>query len=712
MKIGHNFVGMTQCGWRPALRRTVRLCMLAALLGSALNAAALPATVKAPQKPSRAKAPRVKTPQVKAPRPLPVPALPADAQSSDEQSATQPAKAAAVKAEKQNTLEQRIRQVLERPLLRNANNGVMVYDQTEQKTLVAIHEEQLFTSGSTTKLVTLGAALALLGEDYRFHTKVFRNGPVTEDGTLEGDLVLVAAGDLNLSGRVLTGDRLDWEARDHAYAGSLPGKSVAGDPLRVMKELAAGVLMKGIWRVRGHILVDASLFPSTQTEPATHTMISPVVLNDNVIDVIATSAEREGGAVKLEMSPEVPSLRVINRVRTGKTDATPDLHFDEDTVEADGSHTVVLGGVLPAGRERAQAAYKVKDPVRYAAEGFREALHWAGIVVEPPVEESLPAWVPEDVPDGDATGGVTNNVTNNVANNDAQNNAQNGAQHTEARSRGPHHNEEFPQTSELVEHVSPPLAEEVRLTLKVSQNLHAATMPYLIGCIAGHSAAGSVGGDAAQRGLLLARRWLQKAGLEPEKVSQLDGEGGVGSAFSPKFMVRYLDFMSHQPYGKTFAAALPVLGRDGTLAEVMSDSAAAGHVRAKTGSYVVANNLGGGVMLLGKGLAGYIDAANGHRLIFAVFVNNLALRDMQEVGKVGETLAEISALAWQYAPPVATATKPAPVALKAATKPTAKGSTAARAPVKGTPAKNPAKKSTTQPVTKKPAHKALAATPD
>ncbi len=625
---------------KPVPRQSLPICLLLAAL---LSVAFLGTAVG-----------QQKVPRQKALQPLPVPVLPPDA-SSD----TQPVATPTAQPEKQATLEQHIRQVLERQLVRNANQGLMIYDQTTQKTLLAIHEEQLFTSGSTTKLVTLGAALALLGEDYRFHTRVFRNGPITEDGTLEGDLVLVAEGDLNLSGRVLTEDRLDWEARDHAYAGSLPGKSVAGDPLRVMKELAAGVLMKGIWRVRGHILVDASLFPSTQTEPATHTVISPAVLNDNVIDVIATSAEQEGGAVRLEMSPEVPGLRVINRVRTGRADATADLHFDEDIVEADGSHTVVLGGVLPAGRERAQAAYKVKDPVRYAVEGFREALRWAGIVVEPPLEESLPAWVPEDAHDADA-------------------------QHIEeASNRDSRGEEEFPHMTELVEHISPPLAEEVRLTMKVSQNLHAATMPYLIGAVVGRGT-----GDAAQRGLLLERRWLQKAGLEPEKVSQLDGEGGVGSAFSPHFMVRYLDFISRQPYGKTFAAALPVLGRDGTLAEVLSDSAAAGHVRAKTGSYVVANNMGGGVMLLGKGLAGYIDAANGHRLIFAFFVNNLALRDMQEVGKVGEALAEISALAWQYAPPVISLPKPAQ---PKTTAPRTNG------------------KSTAHPAAKKPAHKAPAA---
>jgi D-alanyl-D-alanine carboxypeptidase/D-alanyl-D-alanine-endopeptidase (penicillin-binding protein 4) len=103
----------------------------------------------------------------------------------------------------------------------------------------------------------------------------------------------------------------------------------------------------------------------------------------------------------------------------------------------------------------------------------------------------------------------------------------------------------------------------------------------------------------------LERRFLKDAGLDPESVSQLDGEGGMGSAFSPDFMVRYLAYISRQPYAQFFFDSLPVLGRDGTLSEMMQDSRAAGHVHAKTGSYVVSNALNQGVMVLGKGLAGY-----------------------------------------------------------------------------------------------------------
>jgi D-alanyl-D-alanine carboxypeptidase/D-alanyl-D-alanine-endopeptidase (penicillin-binding protein 4) len=539
-------------------------------------------------------------------------------------------------------LTQRILQMVDRPIFRHSTVGVEVYDQTAGKTLVTINPQQLFTAGSTTKLVTEGSALALLGEDFRFHTRVFYTGNITEDGTLEGNLILVAGGDPNLSGRVMPDDTLDFTARDHAYAGLLPGNSVAGEPLRVMKELASGVLMRGIWRVRGNIIVDTSLFVTDQIEPATHTAISPVMLNDNVIDVIATSARNEGGPVAIQIAPELPYLKVINHVRTGKPNSDAEMRFTSDVLEADGSHTVVIEGNVPAGRETAQAAYKVKDPARYAEEGFHQALRWAGVVVQSPFVDP---------------GGAT---------------APRAAE-----------NRTF-----LVEHVSPPFKEEVKLTLKVSQNLHAATTPFLVGSLVGHNST-----DAQLHGLALEHHFLAENGLDPESVSQLDGEGGVGSAFSPDFMVRYLEMISHRPYGRWFYECLPVLGRDGTLAEILQDSPAVGHVHAKTGSYVVSNTLNGSVMLLGKGLAGYVDGANGHRLIFAAFVNMVPLHNMDEVSDVGDVLAKIAAAAYESTVPPQTANKPP----------------AAKAPTR-TPGKvsaKPAAHKTTQRTARKPAKKIL-----
>jgi len=511
-----------------------------------------------------------------------------------------------VAAQTSSALLERIRQVTTRPIFKHSTLGVEVYDLTDHRVLVAINEDKLFTSGSTTKVVTEGTALALLGENYRFHTRVYYTGNITLDGTLEGDLILVASGDPNLSGRVMLDGTLDFNSSDHSYAGLYPGKPVYGEPLRVFKELASGILMKGIGRIRGNVIVDASLFPSDHVEPGTHATVSPIVLNDNVIDVTATSAASAGGPVSIEVSPVLPYLHVINKVRTGKPESDAELRFTSDITEADGSHTVVLEGNVPAGKEHALAAYKVKDPVMFATEGFCEALRWANIALEEPTD---------------------------------------AAAISQADSK----------RTLLVEHVSPPFKEEVKLTLKVSQNLHAATTPYLLGAILGHAST-----DALQKGLGLEHRFLTNAGLAPESVSQLDGEGGIGSAFSPDFMVRYLAYMSRQPYGQWFFDSLPVMGVDGTLSGVLQESPAAGHVHAKTGSYVVSNGLDNGVIVLGKGLVGYVDAANGHRLVFAAYANLVPLHNMDDVAGVGETLAEIAALAYQDAPPTTVTSRTTP----------------------------------------------------
>jgi D-alanyl-D-alanine carboxypeptidase len=44
-------------------------------------------------------------------------------------------------------------------------------------------------------------ALNALGPDHRFRTPVYRQGSIDPQGVLEGNLILVAAGDLTLGGR-------------------------------------------------------------------------------------------------------------------------------------------------------------------------------------------------------------------------------------------------------------------------------------------------------------------------------------------------------------------------------------------------------------------------------------------------------------------------------------------------------------------------------
>src|SRR5271168_5629170 len=67
--------------------------------------------------------------------------------------------------------------------------------------IYSLNQGQLFQPASNAKLFTTAAAMALLGPKTTFETKILARGVFGSAETLTGDLVLVGAGDANLSGR-------------------------------------------------------------------------------------------------------------------------------------------------------------------------------------------------------------------------------------------------------------------------------------------------------------------------------------------------------------------------------------------------------------------------------------------------------------------------------------------------------------------------------
>src|ERR1700751_2796739 len=168
-------------------------------------------------------------------------------------------------AQSNAALEQRIRKITERPEFAHSRFGIKFIAADTGNVVYELNSAQLFVPGSTTKLLTEGTALELFGGDYRFHTKIYRTGPIQKDGTLQGDLVLVASGDLNLSNRIQADGSLAFEDHDHTYGGP-DSKGLPGDPLAVIRKFARMVAAKGIKRINGRVLVDATLFPEGARE--------------------------------------------------------------------------------------------------------------------------------------------------------------------------------------------------------------------------------------------------------------------------------------------------------------------------------------------------------------------------------------------------------------------------------------------------------------
>ena len=506
----------------------------------------------------------------------------------------------AAQAPSNGSMAERIQHILDRAEYRHAMAGVEIYSLDTHEVLLAINGDKLFVPGSTTKLVTTATALDALGASYRFHTRVYRTGSISRTGTLNGDLVLVASGDPDLSGRGTTGDTLAFTNEDHSYGGSVDTKAVPGDPLLVLRDLARQVADHHVKQVRGRVRVDASMFAQGDRELGTGVVISPIVVNDNVVDVTVSPGATAGAPTTIGVSPITAYVHFVNHATTAAAGTLSTVNFAADSTNKDGSHTVVVMGTIPAGPS-IMYSYAVPDPQRFAEVAFAQALRDAGVSATAPPPDS-----------------------------------------TAARSRG---SAERQADAVVAEHVSLPFSEEIKVTLKVSQNLHASMMPYILSAVKGQ------GDSAPQPGFDQGHAFLQRAGLDVNSAMQSDGAGGLAE-FTPDFMVHLLAYMATRPDYPVYLRALPILGRDGTLAKIQTESPAAGHVFAKTGTAVNDNALNRNLMVSGKGLAGYVTTVDGKHLIFAAYLNSVSVpRGEEGVESVGQALGEIAAVAYDSPAP-------------------------------------------------------------
>ncbi|MCI0413434.1 D-alanyl-D-alanine carboxypeptidase/D-alanyl-D-alanine-endopeptidase [bacterium] len=492
-------------------------------------------------------------------------------------------------------LESRLQKIMNRPEFRHATFGIHFLSLEKKQTLYALNANKFFIPASTTKLITAGSALEILGPDYRFPTRIYRTGEVINE-TLQGDLVLVASGDPNLSSRVTEGEALLFENEDHSYGGE-HSRGVGEDPLRVIRKLAKQVAGHKIKRISGRVLVDATLFKQGDRELGTGVVISPIVVNDNVMDVLVKPGDSENAAVAMKVAPLTSYVRIVNRAITGKSDSDPDLRWDSDIENSDGSRTVTLAGSLPANGPETMFSYAVPDPARYGEMLLTEALREEGIVAN--------ARLKEDQPDFKSLATF------------------------------------YKSENQVAEHISPPMKEEIKIILKVSQNLHASMMPYVLASVVAKK-------EAPQSGFDLMREFLAKAGLNDDAASQEDGAGGSAN-FTPEFMTSYLAYWARHKEAKTFHDALPILGKDGTLFQIQVYSAAAGHVFAKTGTYGRSDLLHKRVMVDSKALAGYVTTKKGHSLAFAIFVNHVPVSSKPHAIReiTGQAMGEIAAAAYE-----------------------------------------------------------------
>lgn len=427
------------------------------------------------------------------------------------------------------TLSESIDRILQASEAQRGVWGIHVIDVATGATVYERNARVPMTPASNTKLFSTSLALARLGPNHVFRTRVFAGVRPDAAGVVRGDLSLVAGGDPTLSAR------------------PIPYRKgpVEGDALAALRDLAGQVAARGARRIEGDLIADDTVYPwapypegwtvdDTQWEYGAP--VSAFVLNDNAFQLTLRAAKEAGGAVAVSLSPPVEYYTIDNRIRVvagGKREVK--------ISRMAGSRMLRLTGTLPPGAA-SSALLAIDDPAWYAGLVFRRLLAEAGVTVNGRiVVRHRDAGLPYEEPAGEL----------------------------------------------LAERQSPPLIEMLTVINKTSQNLHAEVVLREVARVRRGDGTTGLGleeledflkeiGAEAQLHDLMDGSGLSRRGLA-----------------APAVVAKLLVFLHQSPWRDDFYRTLPVAGEDGTLERRFRGLGEVSALRAKTGSISHVNALSG-----------------------------------------------------------------------------------------------------------------------
>lgn len=236
--------------------------------------------------------------------------------------------------------------------------GVAVVSLQSGETLFSRNADRQLLPASTMKLFTSSVALERFGPDYRFVTEVLREGAISTDGTLRGNIVLRGAGDPSFSRRFTDG-----------ASGETP-----------MESIAHLVAQAGIKRVTGDVIGDASAFEDRMVPEGWRTRylgahyaarVSALSYNENLLTVRVKPAGKD---VSITFEPALSGIPIVNNVKlVAGRGARFGVKQTENGIE-------VRGSVGAAGRG-GETQIVMEEPALLTSAAFHAALEAHGISV-------------------------------------------------------------------------------------------------------------------------------------------------------------------------------------------------------------------------------------------------------------------------------------------------------------------------------------------
>ena len=415
--------------------------------------------------------------------------------------------------------------------------------------LIGYNARLSLPSASTLKLITTATALSVLGQDFRYTTTLAYDGAI-KDSVLTGNLYIKGTGDPALG---------SWR---------FPGYP---DVAALLKGWSLAVQKAGIKRIVGQVVGDGSLYADLAT-PGTWPYgdlgnyygagLNALNINENLYRVFFQPGKSVGAAASvLRTDPVLPYLTFQNLVTTD----APNTGDQVNIVGAPLQNQQWLTGKVPKNAPANEFSVKgaLPDPAFFTAYALQQQLAQDKVSVSgQPVSIG-------------------------------------GGQSTIVPSMG--------RRTVLSEYQSPPLTELVQQTNYQSINLYAEAL--LRTAALKLSKTVRTTDDSVDE---LVAYWKKK-GVDLNGFRPHDGSGlSTTGSLTADNMTGILSLMTKESTFSAFYSTIPVVGQSGTVKWLARGTAAAGNVRAKSGSIE-------GV----RAYAGYFTATDGERMAFCVLVNKI-----------------------------------------------------------------------------------------